>query len=69
MEQKTVIEMKQLNCKIGKQYLLKEINWTIADGEHWILFGLNGSGKTTLLSILAGYQQQTSGELKVFGEA
>lgn len=69
MEQKTVIEMKQLNCKIGKQYLLKEINWTITDGEHWILFGLNGSGKTTLLSILAGYQQQTSGELKVFGEA
>lgn len=63
-----IIETKGLSCKIGKRYLLKDINWEIGYGEHWNLFGLNGSGKTTLLSILAGYKMQTSGSLKVFGE-
>lgn len=64
----TVIMAKGLCCQSGRQYLLKDINWEIKRGEHWIVFGMNGSGKTTLLSIIAGYKKYTTGELSVLGQ-
>lgn len=63
------IEAKNLSYQVGQQYLLNHIDLKIAQGEHWLLYGMNGCGKTTLLSILSGFRQQTQGELKVFGEA
>lgn len=63
-----IIEAKELSYQVGQQYLLNHINLKIAQGEHWLLYGMNGCGKTTLLSILSGFRQQTQGELKVFGE-
>ena len=64
----TIIEAKGLCCKIGSRYLLKDIDWQIEKGQHWVVFGENGSGKTTLLSIIAGFNAQTHGSLKVFGQ-
>lgn len=64
----TVIKTEKLCCQSGKHYLLKDINWEVKRGEHWIVFGLNGSGKTTLLSTIAGYKQPTEGKLEVFGQ-
>ena len=64
-----IIQVSRLTYRVGKKYLLKNIDWSIEKGEHWVVFGLNGSGKTTLLSMLAGYKTPTSGKLKVFGEA
>lgn len=69
MDRETIIATRGLGYRIGRQYLLQDINWEIKRGEHWILFGLNGSGKTTLLSILSGFNQQTEGDLSVFGSA
>ncbi len=63
-----LVELKNVNHKIGNKYLLHDINWTIEEGQNWLIFGLNGSGKTTLLSILAGYLSPSSGEVRVFGE-
>ncbi len=69
MAEEIVIDAAELSYQVGRQYLLQEVSWRIKLGEHWILFGLNGSGKTTLLSILAGYNEQTEGSLRVFGQA
>ncbi|UWG98368.1 ATP-binding cassette domain-containing protein [Dehalobacter sp. DCM] len=63
-----IFEAAQLGYKAGNHYILKNINWTVNKGEHWVVFGLNGSGKTTLLSIIAGYAFPTHGDLKVFGQ-
>ena len=62
------IEIKNLSCKMGSHYLLKEINWTVKKGSHWVVFGMNGSGKTTLLSIIAGMRAFNTGSLTVLGE-
>ncbi len=62
-----IIELANLTLKNGNKYLLKNINWQIKKGEHWVVFGLNGSGKTTLLSMIAGFREQSAGQLKVFG--
>ena len=65
----TIIEAHKLSIKVWHRYLLNDVNWKVNRGENWVVFGMNGSGKTTLLSLVAGYRAQTSGELKVFGEA
>lgn len=64
----TMIKATGLSCKSGYKYLLKDINWEVKKGEHWVVFGMNGSGKTTLLSIISGFKQPTSGSLEVFGQ-
>ena len=63
-----VIEVNDLELKSGEKYLLKDINWKVRKGEHWLVFGMNGSGKTTLLSILAGFKHKSSGTVKLFGQ-
>lgn len=42
---------------------IKEINLDIKDGEFVSIVGPSGCGKSTLLEIVAGLQQQTSGEV------
>lgn len=63
-----VVELKNVSCKAGYHYLLKDVSWQIKKGEQWVVFGMNGSGKTTLLSIIAGFGYHTAGSVKVFGE-
>lgn len=68
-KKETVIETVGLSCKAGNRYLLKDINWQVEKGQHWLIYGMNGCGKTTLLSIIAGMKKHTHGFLQVFGEA
>jgi iron complex transport system ATP-binding protein len=63
-----IVEVRDLCCKLGKQYLLNHIDWNVYEGEHWAIFGTNGSGKTTLLSIIAGFKSPTCGTLSVLGQ-
>ncbi len=62
-----IVQTENINYKSGNRFLLKEINWTVKKGEHWVVFGLNGSGKTTLLSMIAGFKSPTSGTIRVLG--
>ena len=63
-----IIETKELAHKQGSKFLLQDINWTVQEGEHWVVFGANGCGKTTLLSTVAGYRSYNKGECYLFGE-
>ena len=63
-----LIEVEALSCIHGNRYTLTNINWRVERGSSWLVFGLNGSGKTTLLSIIAGFAEESSGTVKVFGE-
>ncbi len=63
-----IINAKHVNVIRGSKYILKDINWTIKNGEHWVIMGLNGSGKTTLLDMVNGYIFPSDGELRVLGK-
>lgn len=65
----SVISVTNLGYKAGYRYLLKDINWQVKKGEHWVVFGMNGSGKTTLLSIISGFKHLGEGRVEVFGKA
>ena len=44
------------NTTIYRDYrpVIRDLNWTLAPGEHWAVLGANGSGKSTLLSLIYG---------------
>lgn len=44
------------NADIYRDYrlVIRNLNWTLARGEHWAVLGANGSGKSTLLSMIYG---------------
>ena len=47
---------------------LKNINFSVENGEYVAIMGESGSGKTTLLNILAGLDKPTSGQVLLDGE-
>jgi iron complex transport system ATP-binding protein len=48
--------------------ILQDVDWTVRDGERWVVLGANGSGKTTLLQIVSTYLWPTRGTVHVLGE-
>lgn len=48
-------------------HALKGIDLTIATGEFFTLLGPSGCGKTTLLRVIAGFEQPTTGSLRING--
>lgn len=54
MENSTILEVKNLNVKIGEDEILKDISFEVKEGEILAVVGPNGAGKTTLLKTLIG---------------
>ena len=54
-----VIDMKQVSIRYGERTILKDIDWTVMNGERWALSGQNGSGKSTLLSLVCADNPQS----------
>ncbi len=55
-------------CKsFGEVQVLHNIDLTVNKGEVLALLGENGAGKSTLVKLLGGYEQPTSGSLKIAG--
>ena len=48
------IDVKDLNYYYGDFPALKNITFSVATGNFFIIIGPNGSGKTTLLKMMAG---------------
>lgn len=63
-----ILNINGISWRREQTYILKNISWSINQGEHWSLLGLNGSGKTTLLNIINGYIWPSMGEVEVLGK-
>ena len=67
-----ILEVKQISKKYqnkeGEVLAIKDINLKVDKGEFVSIIGPSGCGKSTLLSIIAGLEEQTSGEIYIEGE-
>ena len=62
-----MIEVSHLSKNYGSRPAVKDLSFTVGDGQIFGLLGPNGAGKSTIMNILTGYIAPTSGEVKVAG--
>ena len=60
-----IISLDNVSYIRNGKYILKDINWHVNRGEHWVILGPNGSGKTTTLNMVNGYIFPSQGHVKV----
>jgi putative spermidine/putrescine transport system ATP-binding protein len=52
----------------GENYIIRDLNLAIQEGEFLSLLGPSGSGKTTTLMMLAGFEAPSKGDIRLKGE-
>jgi ribose transport system ATP-binding protein len=62
------LEMRGINKSFFSVPVLKNVDFTVEEGEIHALLGENGAGKTTLMNILAGVHVRDSGTIRLEGE-
>ena len=69
---KEVLKVKNISKKYqaenGEVEALKDISFSIKEGEFVSLIGPSGCGKSTVLSIIAGLEEKNSGEIEIDGQ-
>ncbi len=65
--QNKVLECRNLNKKIGKKQILKDVSLEVDSGDILGFIGPNGAGKTTTIKLILGLQSITSGEVYING--
>ncbi|MDT8861592.1 ABC transporter ATP-binding protein [Alkalihalobacillus sp. MEB130] len=64
----SVIDCINVTKRYGRETALENLTFSIEKNKITGIIGRNGAGKTTTLKILAGYIQESSGDVKVFSE-
>ena len=62
------IELQNLRKEFGSTVAVNDLNLTIEDGEFIVFVGPSGCGKTTTLRMIAGFEDPTSGEIRIGGQ-
>ena len=68
-EFKESIEFRKVSFKYDKEYVLKDINFTIKKGQTIALVGKSGSGKSTMVDLLPRFMDTLEGEVLIDGIA
>ncbi len=64
-----LISMKDTTVRYHDVTVLDKVNWTVRQGDNWMILGPNGAGKTTLLKLVLGENQQAyANEIYLFGK-
>jgi len=61
----SVLTLNEVAVRRGDRLILGPINFSISQGERWVVLGPNGAGKSTLLQILATKIFPTQGTVSV----
>jgi len=62
-----VIEARGLGRAYGERVVMRDLTFTVAEGETLAVLGPNGAGKTTLLRMLATLLRPHAGTVRVLG--
>ncbi len=62
------IRVDQLNVRFGDAHVVRDLSFTVQQGESYGIVGESGSGKSTVLRVLAGLNRDWSGTVTILGE-
>ena len=68
LDNKPIIELRNVTKSYGSKTILKNLNLTINDGEFLTILGPSGCGKTTALRLIAGFEDLTEGSIILDGQ-
>ncbi len=63
----TVVEVARLHKAYGDRVAVRDISFSVAEGEIFGLLGPNGAGKTTTVECVAGLRRPDRGAVRVLG--
>lgn len=63
-----IIRLEGISKQLGKREILRDVSFTVKQGDIFGYLGPNGAGKTTTIRILLGLLQLTSGKATILGE-
>lgn len=64
---KTILEVNNISKSYGKKKILKDVSFSLCEGEILGFIGPNGAGKTTTIKLILGLQSIDSGNVKING--
>jgi phospholipid/cholesterol/gamma-HCH transport system ATP-binding protein len=64
----TVIEVEGLSAGFGEKVLFRDVTFSVARGEVFVILGGSGCGKSTLLKVLIGLVPVRSGTVRILGQ-
>jgi len=64
-----VLEIKNITKRFSDFTAVDSVSFNVEDGGFFSILGGSGCGKTTLLRMIAGFEQETEGELLIRGES
>lgn len=59
------LQVNQIEVSYGKTQVVKQVSFSLAEGQIGCLLGPSGCGKTTILLTIAGFQQPTRGQISI----
>ena len=63
-----ILKFNDISIRYDSRTILKDLSWTVREGECWALTGQNGAGKSTLLSLVcADNPQAYACDFEIFG--
>ena len=62
------VVLRNISKSYDDELVLKTVDLTLEKGKFYTLLGPSGCGKTTILNIIAGFVEQTSGDVFINGE-
>ncbi len=63
-----ILRFEGVTVRYGERTILRNLSWTVREGERWALTGENGAGKSTLLSLVcADNPQAYACDIRLFG--
>lgn len=66
---RNAVSFDRVSRHFGDVRAVDDVSLEISEGEFFAMLGPSGSGKTTCLRLIAGFDQPTSGQISIFGEA
>jgi branched-chain amino acid transport system ATP-binding protein len=63
-----ILEVRNLSRRFGGLWALRDVSFSVSEGQIVGVIGQNGAGKTTLINVITGHLRPTSGHVLIGGQ-